>query len=105
MLTDDYTPIAILAGYGMGKTSFSTMLASKFASQCLSGETSRIPIYLKLGDIFNEQGIEGLVCKYFASQYNVSGFTYPLFLEFNRLGRFLIILDGFDEMKHAMSFS
>ncbi|WP_238151994.1 NACHT domain-containing NTPase [Microbulbifer sp. A4B17] len=105
VLTEDCSPIAILAGYGMGKTSFATMLASKFARRCLNGETSRIPIYLKLGDIFNEQGIEGLVCKYFASQYNVSGFTYPLFLEFNRLGRFLIILDGFDEMKHAMSFS
>ncbi|WP_230515326.1 NACHT domain-containing protein [Teredinibacter turnerae] len=105
VLTKDYSPLAILAGYGMGKTSFSTMLASKFARKFLNGETSRIPIYLKLGDIFNEQGIEGLVCKYFASQYNVSGFTYPLFLEFNRLGRFLIILDGFDEMKHAMSFS
>ncbi len=105
LLTEDYSPLAILAGYGMGKTSFSTMFASKLARQCLNGEASRIPIYLKLGDIFNEQGIEGLVCKYFASQFNVSGFTYPLFLEFNRLGRFLIILDGFDEMKHAMSFS
>lgn len=34
----------------------------------------------------------------------MSNFSYPLFLELNRHGRFIIILDGFDEMKHAMSF-
>lgn len=103
--SENSNPLAILAGYGMGKTSLSIKLASNYAKQCISGDISRIPIYLKLGDIFNEQGLEGLVCKYFASHYNVRGFTYPLFLEFNRLGRFFIILDGFDEMKHAMSFS
>ena len=103
--SENSTPMAILAGYGMGKTSLSIKLASKYAQKCITGDVSRIPIYLKLGDIFNEQGLEGLVCRYFSSKYSVPGFTYPLFLEFNRSGRFIIILDGFDEMKHAMSFS
>ena len=103
--TEDPKPRAILAGYGMGKTSLALKLARDLASDYLKGAPCRIPIYLKLGDIFNEQSLEGLVCKYFASKFEVPGFSYPLFLEYNRLGLFTIILDGFDEMKHAMSFS
>lgn len=102
--SDSSRPQAILAGYGMGKTSFAKRLASKYSTKNLAGDIGRIPILIRLGDIFNEQSLEGLVCKYFASQYPVKNFIYPLFLELNRNGRFLIILDGFDEMKHAMSF-
>ncbi|MEZ5524553.1 MAG: NACHT domain-containing protein [Pseudomonadales bacterium] len=98
-------PNAILAGYGMGKTSFAKKLAFEYANKFLKGEPTRIPILLKLGDIYNEQGLEGLICKYFSSKYKVPGFSYSLFLELNRHGRLLIVLDGFDEMKHAMSFS
>lgn len=105
LVSDDPSPLAILAGYGMGKTSFALKIASDLANKFFTDGSARIPIYLKLGDIFNEQGLEGLVCKYFASKYNVPGFSFPLFVEFNRLGHFLIVLDGFDEMKHAMSFS
>lgn len=103
--SNDNTPQAILGGYGMGKTSLARCLASKYAAAWLQSESTRIPIYLKLGDIFSEQSLEGLVCRYFASQNSVDGFTYELFKEFNRQGLFLVILDGFDEMKYAMSFS
>jgi len=103
--SSDCRPQAILAGYVMGKTSFARSVASKYAKKCSDGEPTRVPIYLKLGDIFNEQSLEGLVCKYFASLNQVNGFTYELFKEFSRQGLFLVILDGFDEMKYAMSFS
>ena len=97
-------PWAILAGYGMGKTSFSRRLAHRYADACLSGESFRAPIYIKLGELAGEQSLEGLICKHFTQENVVPGFSYPLFESFNRRGRFLIILDGFDEMKHAMSF-
>ncbi len=98
-------PKAILAGYGMGKSSFAKRIASKYANHQIRNSSGRIPILIKLGDISKEQGLEGLICKYFSSDYTVSGFNYPLFMEFNRLGCFIILLDGFDEMKHAMDFS
>lgn len=104
LMSESSQPQAILAGYGMGKTSFAKRLASKYATNAQADGMHRIPIYIRLGDIFNEQSLEGLICKYFASQFPVKNFTYPLFLELNRHGRFIIILDGFDEMKHAMSF-
>jgi len=34
----------------------------------------------------------------------VKNFSYNLFIEMVRLGYFLVILDGFDEMRHAMDF-
>ena len=97
-------PQAILAGYGMGKTSFAIRLAHKYAQIHLGGKISRIPIYIRLGDLSSEQNIEGLICRHFVKEHVVNGFNYDLFASFNRKGRFIIILDGFDEMKHAMTF-
>ena len=97
-------PRAILAGYGMGKTSFSRRLAHRYADACIRGDSFRVPVYIRLGDILAEQTVEGLICKHFTQENVIAGFSYPLFRSFNRRGRFLIILDGFDEMKHAMTF-
>jgi predicted NACHT family NTPase len=54
-------PLAIIAGYGMGKTSFARHLAFRMASRCLAGKQSRVPILLSLGAISREQSIEGLL--------------------------------------------
>ena len=94
---------AILAGYGMGKSSFAKYTAYKFANMVNAGTTKRIPIYLKLGEIYNEQSLDGLLGKHLASEYIVRGYNFELFQALNRNGLLLVILDGFDEMKHAMS--
>jgi len=103
--SDSSKPRAILAGYGMGKTSFALYLTNQAIEQYKKCMSSRIPIYIKLGDLYNEQNLEGLICRMFSSQYVVHGFTYDLFCDYNRNGRFVFILDGFDEMKHAMTFT
>lgn len=103
--SENTKPIAILSGYGMGKTSISRRIAFKYASKSKEGKISRIPIFIKLGDIAKEQELEGLISKTLAAYYAVQGFHFDLFLALNRHGTFLIILDGFDEMKHMMSLS
>jgi hypothetical protein len=98
-------PIAILGGYGMGKTSFARRLAHVLAVRALEHATCRIPILIPLSEISNEQTLEGLLGKLLAAQNIVPGYHFKLFMELNRLGRFVIILDGFDEMKHTISWA
>lgn len=104
-LSEEFEPKAILAGYGMGKTSFAKNLAYKYADRYLSGQGGRIPIYIELNDIFHHQDLEGLLGKYFTSKYVLRNYSFPIFESLNKQGMLFIILDGFDEMKHAMSFS
>jgi len=96
-------PIAILAGYGMGKTSLALHLSAQLAAARLRGEGSRIPILIHLSEISSQQSIDGLLGKLFSAQNKIPNYYYGLFAELNRRGRFIIFLDGFDEMKHAMS--
>lgn len=97
-------PIAILAGYGMGKTSFSKHFACTLAENFLENNRGRIPIYIRLGEISDEQSLEGLLAKSLISSNAVQNYTFELFMELNRAGQFCILLDGFDEMKHAMTW-
>jgi hypothetical protein len=98
-------PIAILAGYGMGKTSFARRIATQAAVAHSVDGQSRIPILIKLGEISDEQALEGLLGKVFTATNVVVNYNFELFMALNAAGRFLIILDGFDEMKHTMSWS
>ncbi len=98
-------PVAILAGYGMGKTSFVRKLACLLAREALSDPAKRIPIFIPLSEISGEQDLEGLMGKLLAAQHRPPGYHFDLFLELNRRGRFVVILDGFNEMKHTISWS
>jgi NACHT domain len=98
-------PRAILAGYGMGKTSFARRLAYKLGTQALKTYQSRIPVLIPLSEISSEQTLEGLLGKLLAAQHQIPGYHFALFQELNRRGRFVILLDGFDEMKHTISWA
>lgn len=54
-------PIAILAGYGMGKTSFARCIATRAAVDHSGDSQRRIPVLIKLGEISDEQALEGLL--------------------------------------------
>lgn len=101
----DNTPVAILGGYGTGKTSLATRLAAHLASKALYDAHARQPIVIKLGEIFQYANIEGLLGGYFTKTFPIKNFNFYNFLRLNKKGRFVIILDGFDEMKHSMSWS
>lgn len=99
------TPAAILAGYGMGKTSFCRYIVAHLAESYLGNPRGRVPIYVRLSDIAKQQDIEGLIAKSLASRYRIKNYYYGKFLHLNQLGKFVIIFDGFDEMKHALSWA
>jgi hypothetical protein len=98
-------PIAVLGGYGAGKSSLSKRLVSHFAAAALASADARIPILIKLGQFSRAANLESLLSAMFMNEFPVRNFNVPLFLDSSKRGRFLIVCDGFDEMKHAMSWS
>lgn len=96
-------PLFVLGPYGKGKSTFALHLASQMAKAALNDHLVRVPILIKLGEIADEQSIEGLLGKVLTSQYRVQNYHFETFQALNREGRFLIIYDGFDEMKHGLT--
>ncbi len=103
--TGDNKPIAILGGYGVGKTSLSDYIATEQAKLHLNNPEARIPILIKLGNYVYSSRLSGVLSELFQSQHKIETYSYQRFRNFHERGRFLIILDGFDEMKHAMSWN
>ncbi|MBC7610054.1 MAG: NACHT domain-containing protein [Polaromonas sp.] len=97
--------IAILGGYGQGKTSFAKRLVAEQAKYYLDNPRNRLPILLRLGEVIHETQLEGLFGKEFTARHQAPGYLFSTLEKLNALGRLLIVLDGFDEMKHAMTSS
>lgn len=100
---DGARPIAILGSYGQGKSTFARRLSATLADRALSHARHRVPLLLKLGDIAAEQSLEGLLGKVFTQGNAVRGYNFSTFMDLNAAGRFVILLDGFDEMKQALT--
>ncbi|WP_205417399.1 NACHT domain-containing protein, partial [Trinickia diaoshuihuensis] len=103
--SDDATPMAILGGYGKGKTSLALRLVSQQAERHRNDPTERIPILIRLGQVVHETQLEALFGKEFTARHPATDFRFQTLMHLNAEGRLLVILDGFDEMKHAMSLA
>ena len=97
--------LAILGSYGQGKTSLARRVAGHFAKNYLQDSTQRIPILKRLGEVVHETRLEGLLGAEFTADSPAQGYQFATFEHLNQSGRLLVILDGFDEMKHAMNAS
>lgn len=102
--SEDRQPIAILGGYGIGKSTLTKRLAHLFALQCSMDVHARIPVVLQLSSIATDQTLEGLLGRQFTSTSVCPNYNYQLFTTLNSRGRFIFFLDGFDEMKKTMSW-
>jgi hypothetical protein len=54
--------------------------------------------------ISSEQSLTGLLGRQFTATHNVRQYSYGAFDTMNRLGKFVIFLDGFDEVKHTLDW-
>ena len=104
LASDKSEPIAVLGGYGMGKSTLALKLAYDLAIVCQKNAGARVPILIKLGGLATEQSLEGLLGKHLAAENSVTNYQFDILMEMNRRGRFVIFLDGFDEMKKTMSW-
>ena len=84
----DGLPLAVVAGYGKGKSTFARHLAVALAREALVDPSKRVPILVPLGEIVDEQSLEGLLGKIFATRSNARGYNFSLFEKLNRAGRF-----------------
>jgi hypothetical protein len=100
---DPTKPLAILGAYGIGKSSFALSLSARLAGEALNDPQARIPVLLSLADLGAEQKLSGLLGRYFTEYHAIPGYTYHTFLQLNRNGRFVVFLDGFDEIRQLMS--
>jgi hypothetical protein len=103
--SDENRPLALLGGYGMGKTSFCRYLVSEISKKYLADAVNRVPIYVRLSDISKQQDLDGLIAKTIAQRYRIKDYYFEKFLRFNKNGKFVVIFDGFDEMKHALNWA
>ncbi|MFD3843966.1 NACHT domain-containing protein [Streptomyces sp. NPDC058642] len=97
-------PVAVLGSYGLGKSSFATRLTSVLAARAAKNDLARVPVLIKLGEVSSEQSLEGLIGAHFTAANQVQGYSFPKFLDLNRRGKFVVIFDGFDEMKHLLTW-
>ncbi len=98
-------PIAVLGGYGAGKSSFAKLIVSHYAKLALSNPLSRRPILVKLGQFSRYSSLEGILGGMFSSEFPINGYNFHEFMSANERGRLIVVLDGFDEMKHAMTWT
>ncbi|QDK77761.1 sigma-70 family RNA polymerase sigma factor [Spirosoma sp. KCTC 42546] len=89
--------IALLGNFGVGKTSLCHKLHIELIRYFLKNPSARIPIYFNLKDFYSGFDIHQTLTNFLQKQPNLD-IDLKLFLELQRMGRFVFILDGFDEM-------
>jgi WD40 repeat protein len=95
--------VSVLGEFGTGKTWFVLHYAwlklQEYKESKKAGRNrSRLPIVIRLRDYTKVANIESLFSDFFFNQYEVPLQGYSAFEQLNKMGKLLLIFDGFDEM-------
>ncbi|MHB8067157.1 MAG: restriction endonuclease [Desulfobaccales bacterium] len=91
--------LCLLGDYGTGKTSFCRWYQAHRARKCLANiDYEPVPLLIPLHRFTKAVDIEALVTDFLVNQCKIGNFQLEAFQFLLEQGRFLIILDGFDEM-------
>ncbi|PAX52321.1 hypothetical protein CK510_19970 [Brunnivagina elsteri CCALA 953] len=95
--------ISILGEFGTGKTWFALHYAwvalQKYRDCQKRGiERPRLPLVISLRDYAKAVSVESLFSEFFFRKYEIPIPGYSAFEQLNRMGKLLLIFDGFDEM-------
>ena len=95
--------LSILGEFGTGKTwlalHYASIAVSKYRSAKVNGvERPRLPIVIPLRDYAKAVSVESLFSEFFFRKHEIPIPGYSAFVELNRMGKLLLIFDGFDEM-------
>lgn len=95
--------LALLGTYGTGKSSFARRLAYVCGEMYQENTLARIPLLIELKEFGSHQDVRGLITHELVNRHGIANGSFELFQSLNASGRFVIILDGFDEMKQGMT--
>ncbi len=95
--------ISILGEFGTGKTWFAlhyawTALQRYHEAKKRGVERPRLPLVIPLRDYAKAVSVESLFSEFFFRKYEIRLPGYSAFEQLNRMGKLLLIFDGFDEM-------
>jgi predicted NACHT family NTPase len=95
--------ISILGEFGTGKTWLTlhyawTVLQKYRVAKRQGIERPRIPLVIPLRDYAKAVSVESLFSEFFFRKYEIPLPGYSVFEQLNRMGKLLLIFDGFDEM-------
>ncbi|MBD2444955.1 hypothetical protein H6G25_17540 [Dolichospermum sp. FACHB-1091] len=95
--------LSVLGEFGTGKTWFAFHYAwlalEKYRQAKKEGlPIPRIPLVIPLRDYAKAVSIESLFSEFFFRKHNIGLSGYSVFEQLNRMGKLLLIFDGFDEM-------
>ncbi len=95
--------ISILGEFGTGKTWFAlhyawVALQRYRDAQSRGVQLPRLPLVIPLRDYAKAVSVESLFSEFFFRQYEIPIPGYSAFEQLNRMGKLLLIFDGFDEM-------
>ncbi|MET8503433.1 pentapeptide repeat-containing protein [Streptomyces sp. NPDC004787] len=95
--------LSVLGEFGMGKTWFALHLAGEMARGWRDAKRRgvprpRIPLLIPLRDYAKQTTVQGLLSEFFFNKHKINLRSYDVFRVLNRMGRLLLIFDGFDEM-------
>jgi hypothetical protein len=91
--------ITLLGNYGTGKSTTLKRLMYMQAKRYLADSDERIPIFVELKGFRQAPKSRQLITDIIVNEFGVKGnFNFAKFQELSEKGKFLIILDGFDEM-------
>jgi hypothetical protein len=99
--TDTTFGLALLGSYGTGKSSVARRLATVCAERYEAKESYRIPLLIELRHFSSDVDVAQLITHHVINVYGLERLSFERFQVLNRAGKFVIILDGFDEMKHG----
>jgi hypothetical protein len=90
--------ITLLGDFGSGKTTICERIAYEHAKAHKINPTSmRVPLLVSLKEIGRASSIEAVITNLLVNKLHIE-ISYKTFEALNKAGRFLLILDGFDEM-------
>lgn len=95
--------LSLLGEFGMGKSWFSLHFASELAEAWKDAKKRgvprpRVPLVIPLRDYAKQTSVSALLSEFFFNKHKIGMRSYDVFSVLNRMGRLLLIFDGFDEM-------
>lgn len=101
----DIPCLLVIGTAGTGKSILAEYLAYRLAKRYLKNpSTERIPILVNLRKMKSGEGLRALITDLLVNTWGIIGVSWKDFIQMHEEGKFMLILDGFDESLKRVSY-